>query len=188
MWFVDALASGFQSPTDPARLQLFRIVYGSVLTARFALAFGQGGWDRLNPGSLSLLTAESRFGTRRAGLLAAVYRPALILRTGAALCLAAGLAPRIMLVLVLAGAAMELAYLKSPNAVRFTLLTGGCLLVAGDLGHGLTIEHGATAANTWAQCLLVLITTDIFFPLFRSVSREFCVIQSRCIGAVLLGR
>ncbi|MFD5271822.1 hypothetical protein [Streptomyces sp. NPDC058335] len=56
---------------------------------------------------------------------------------------------------------MELLYLKSPNAVRYTLLTGTCLLLAGDLGHGLVVEHGLNTANTWAQCLLVLITTDI---------------------------
>ncbi|MFG2439700.1 hypothetical protein [Streptomyces sp. NPDC048508] len=48
---------------------------------------------------------------------------------------------------------MELLYLKSPNAVRYTLLTGSCLVLASDLGHGLTIEHGASTANTWAQYL-----------------------------------
>ncbi|MFI9041272.1 hypothetical protein [Streptomyces sp. NPDC053726] len=65
--------------------------------------------------------------------------------------------------LILAGAAMELLYLKSPNAVRFTLLTGACLLAAGNLGHGLHIEHSPSTANTWAQCLLVLVTTDIYW-------------------------
>ncbi|MFF7415709.1 hypothetical protein [Streptomyces lydicus] len=35
--------------------------------------------------------------------------------------------------------------------------------MAGDLGRGLTIEHGPTTANTWAQCRLVLITTDIYW-------------------------
>ncbi|MDT9681002.1 hypothetical protein RND61_02715 [Streptomyces sp. TRM76323] len=43
MWFFDALASGFQTPTDPARPHWLRIVFGAVLTARFALALGQGG-------------------------------------------------------------------------------------------------------------------------------------------------
>ncbi|MFJ1610754.1 hypothetical protein ACIOHS_46770 [Streptomyces sp. NPDC088253] len=47
--------------------------------------------------------------------------------------------------------------------MRYTLLTGGCLLLAGDLGHGLRIEHGPSTANTWAQCLLVLVTTDIYW-------------------------
>ncbi|NUK27897.1 hypothetical protein [Streptomyces lunaelactis] len=177
MWFFDALASGFQHPTDPGRLQWFRIVFGTVCTLRFALAFGQGGWDRLAPGSLSSHLAEQRFGPARARLLITVYRPALVVRTAAALALAAGLAPRPSLLLVLAGAAMELLYLKSPNAVRYTLLTGACLLLAGDLGHGLHVEHGLSTANTWAQCLLVLITTDIYWnsawqklrsPQFRS--------------------
>ncbi|MGP3749990.1 hypothetical protein [Streptomyces sp. IBSNAI001] len=177
MWFFDALASGFQQPTDPGHLQWFRIIFGTVLTARFALAFGQGGWDRLVPGSLSTHLAEQRFGATWARLLITVYRPALIVRTGAALALALGLAPRLALLAVLAGAAMELLYLKSPNAVRYTLLTGTCLLLAGDLGHGLAIEHGLSTANTWAQCLLVLITTDIYWnsawqklrsPQFRS--------------------
>jgi hypothetical protein len=177
MWFFDALASGFQHPTDPGRVQWFRIIFGTVCTLRFALSIGQGGWDRFTPGSLSSHLAEQRFGPARAHLLAGVYRPVLIARTAAATALAAGLASRTSLLLVLAGIAMELLYLKSPNAVRFTLLTGACLMAAGDLGHGLRIEHGPSAANTWAQCLLVLITTDIYWnsawqkirsPQFRS--------------------
>lgn len=163
MWFFDALASGFTRPTDPGHLQWFRIIFGTVLTARFALAFGQGGWDRLTPGSLSANLAEQRLGPTRARLPISIYRPALIIRTCAALALALGLAPRLALLVVLPGAAMELLYLKSPNAIRYTLLTGTCLLLAGDLGHGLHIEHGASTANTWAQCLLVLITTDIYW-------------------------
>ncbi|MER6160335.1 hypothetical protein ABT147_33085 [Streptomyces sp. NPDC001868] len=163
MWFVDALASGFQHPTDPGRLHLFRIVYGTVCTLRSALSFGQGGWDRFAPGSLSSHTAEQRFGPARARLLTGAYRPVLIARTAAAVALAAGLAPRAALMMVLAGTAMELLYLKSPNAVRYTLLTGGCLLVAGDLGHGVGIAHGSSTANTWALCLLVLITTDVYW-------------------------
>ncbi|MCZ1012178.1 hypothetical protein [Streptomyces lydicus] len=163
MWFFDALASGFQHPTDPGRLQQFRIVFGAVLTARFVLSFGQGGWTRLVPGSLTLHLTEQRFGPTRARLLASVYRPALVIRMIAAVALAAGLVPRLSLLVVLAGAAMEMLYLKSPNAVRYTLLTGACLLVAGDLGHGLSIEHTPSTANTWARCLLVLITTDIYW-------------------------
>jgi hypothetical protein len=177
VWFFDALASGFTRPTDPGRLQWFRIIFGTVLTARFALAFGQGGWDRLGPGSLSAHLAEQRLGPARARLLISVYRPALIIRTCAAPALALGFAPRLALLMVLAGAAMELLYLKSPNAIRYTLLTGTCLLFAGDLGDGLHIESDLSTANTWAQCLLVLITTDIYWnsawhklrsPQFRS--------------------
>lgn len=54
-------------------------------------------------------------------------------------------------------------YLMRPNTVRYTLLTGVCLFVGGDLGHGLSIEHAPSAANTWALCLLVLITADIYW-------------------------
>lgn len=163
MWFFDALASGFQHPTDPGRLQYFRIVFGTVLALRFALSIGQGGWDRLVPGSLSLHLTEKRFGSTRARLLASAYRPMLLIRTAAALTLAAGLAPRASLLLVLAGASMELLYLKSPNSIHYTLLTGACLLAAGDLGHGLHVSHGPNTANTWAQVLLVLVTTDIYW-------------------------
>ncbi|MEU6495707.1 hypothetical protein [Streptomyces sp. NPDC046984] len=177
MWFFDALTNGFQQPTTPARVEWFRIIYGTVLTARFALSIGQGGWNRFASGSLSVHLAEQRLGPHRAHLLTTAYRPALIARTAAALALAAGLAPRLALVAVLAGAAMELLYLKSPNAIRYTLLTGTCLLLAGDLGHGLHLDHTPSTANTWAQCLLVLITTDIYWnsawqklrsPQFRS--------------------
>ncbi|MEV3875457.1 hypothetical protein [Streptomyces sp. NPDC049906] len=177
MWFFDALSAGFQYPTDPARLQWFRIIFGTVCTLRFALAFGQGGWNRFAPGSLSTHLAEQRLGPARARLLITCYRPALIIRTAAAVALMIGPAPHPALLITLAGAAMELLYLKSPNAVRYTLLTGTCLLLAGDLGHGLRTEHGLSTANTWAQCLLVLITTDIYWnsawqklrsPQFRS--------------------
>lgn len=163
MWFFDALTDGFQYPTDPGRLQLFRIIFGTVLTARFTLALGQGGWGRFRDGSLSLHLAEQRFGPTRARLLAGAYRPVLLARIAAAAAVAAGIAPRAALLLVLAGAAMELLYLKSPNAIRFTLLTGACLLLAGDLGHGLNISHTPSTANAWAQCLLVLVTTDIYW-------------------------
>ncbi|MEU6260206.1 hypothetical protein ACFUEN_29630 [Streptomyces griseorubiginosus] len=163
MWFFDAITAGFRYPTDPGRLQLFRIIFGTICTLRFALSIGQGGWHRIIPGSLSLHLAEQRFGPRRARLLAGLYRPALVIRTAAAVALTLGLLPRLSLLAVLAGATMELFYLRSPNAVRYTLLTGSCLLVAGDLGHGLAIEHTPSTANTWAQCLLVLITTDIYW-------------------------
>ncbi|MFJ5548592.1 hypothetical protein [Streptomyces sp. NPDC093225] len=163
MWFFDAVSSGFQQPTDPGHLQWFRILFATVLTARFALAFGQGGWTRLAPGSLSAHLAELRFGPARASLLIRLYRAVLIVRTAAALALTLGLMPHLALLVVLAGATMELLYLKSPNAVRYTLLTGTALLLAKDLGHGLTIAHGTSTANTWAQCLLVLITTDIYW-------------------------
>ncbi|WP_328335892.1 MULTISPECIES: hypothetical protein [unclassified Streptomyces] len=176
-WFFDALTSGFQHPTDPGRLQQFRIVFGTVCTARFALSTGQGGWDRFVPSSISTHLAEQRFGPARATLLASIYRPVLIVRTAAAITLAAGLTPRLSLLLVLAGIAMELLYLKSPNAVRYTLLTGGSLLAGGDLGHGFAIEHTPSTTNTWPLCLLVLITTNIYWgsawqkihsPQFRS--------------------
>lgn len=163
MWFFDALMSGFRSSTDPGHLQLVRIIYGTVHTARFTLSFGQGGWRRFAPGSLDLRLAKQRFGPRRGRLLAGVYRPALILRTAAAVALAAGLAPRLSLPLVLAGAAMDLLYLKSPSAVRFSVLLGACLMTAGNLGHGLHIEHHPSNANTWAQALMVLVTTDLYW-------------------------
>lgn len=176
-WFVDAVTSGFQSPTDPGRLQQFRIAFGTVIGARFVLSLGQGGWHRFGPSAISTHLAEQRFGPARAGLLARVYRPALVIRTVAAVALAAGVLPRLSLVVILAGVGMELLYLRSPNAVRWSLLTGGCLLVGGDLGRGLAVEHTPSTANTWALCLLVLMTTNVYWgsawqklrsPQFRS--------------------
>ncbi|MFJ8158358.1 hypothetical protein [Streptomyces sp. NPDC094468] len=163
MWFFDAIASGFRSPTDPGRVQLVRILYGTAMFIRSALAIGQGGWALFAPGSLSLHHAEQRYGPTRSRLLASAYQPMLIARTAAAATLAAGLAPRLSLLAVLAGAAMNLLYLKSPSAVRLSLLIGGCLLVAGNLGHGLHLEHQPSNANTWAQTLLVITTTDLYW-------------------------
>ncbi|MFI1768990.1 hypothetical protein ACH41H_44130 [Streptomyces sp. NPDC020800] len=163
MWFFDSLASAFHHPTDPGRLQQFRLVFGTVCALRFALSIGQGGWDRFAQGSLTSFVTEHLFGQRRARLLATAYRPALIVRTIAAIALALGLAPRLSLTLVLAGIVMELLYLKSQHGARYALLTGACLLLAGNPGHGLHIDHAPSTANTWAQCLLVLITTDIYW-------------------------
>ncbi|MFJ7911398.1 hypothetical protein [Kitasatospora sp. NPDC096204] len=161
-WFSDAVTSGFRYPTDPSRLQLFRIAFGAVLTVRFAAAFTSGGWNRFAPGQVQAAFARRRHGDTRARVLFAVYRPMLVLRALAAPALALGLAPRLTLSIVLAGAATEFAYLRSPSAVRYIILTGTCLLLAGDLGHGLTLTHAPSHANTWAQCLLVLVTSDIY--------------------------
>ncbi|KOU65259.1 hypothetical protein ADK55_06870 [Streptomyces sp. WM4235] len=76
MWFFDAIASGFQYPTDPGRLQAFRILFGAVLTARFALSVGQGGWNRFVAGSLIW------------GMVLDGYRPDRADLIGACLCLA----------------------------------------------------------------------------------------------------
>ncbi|MER5372679.1 hypothetical protein [Streptomyces sp. NPDC002553] len=67
MWLVDALASGFTHPTDPARIQRFWTIFGTVLTARFARAFGQGRSARLTTGSLSAYMAESPSATKWPG-------------------------------------------------------------------------------------------------------------------------
>lgn len=163
MWWCEAIVAGFDYPTDPGRLQVFRILFGATLALRFALSIGQGGWHRFAPDSLSTQLACDRFGHTRGHLLACLYRPALILRIVAAAALTAGVVSRLSLLLVLAGAAMELAYMKSPNAIRYTLLCGTCLLLAGDLGHGVIPTHGSSTANTWAQCLLVLVTLDIYW-------------------------
>ncbi|MGJ3558790.1 hypothetical protein ACR6C2_07370 [Streptomyces sp. INA 01156] len=189
MWFFDALASGFQHPTDPARLQAFRIVFGAVITARFALSFGQGGWDRPRLAQCPRGRTALRPGARPAagrGLPACADRPH---RRGCRP--GRRRRPRLALLLVLAGAAMELLYLKSPNAVRYTLLTGACLLLAGDLGTGLHIAHGSSTANTWAQVLMVVVTTDIYWNSawqnsgLRSsaagcTSRSGCMSTARC--------
>ncbi|MFE7528026.1 hypothetical protein ACFU7Y_20255 [Kitasatospora sp. NPDC057542] len=162
VWLFDAVTSGFQYPTDPSRLQMFRIAFGAVLTFRFAAAFTSGGWNRFAPDQVQAAFARRRHGDTRARVLFAVYRPMLVLRALAAPALALGLAPRLTLPIVLAGATTEFAYLRSPSAVRYIILTGTCLLLAGDLGHGLTLTHAPSHANTWAQFLLVLVTTDIY--------------------------
>ena len=39
----------------------------------------------------------------------------------------------------------------------------GALLLAGHLGSGLVPEHRTSTSNTWAQCLAVVITTDLYW-------------------------
>ncbi|GAA2679882.1 MULTISPECIES: hypothetical protein [Actinosynnema] len=176
MWWVEALAAGFDHPVRTGRVQLFRLVFGTVLALRFALALGWGGWSRLVPGSLEAGLVQRRLGPVRARLLLVSYRPMLLARLAAALALATGLAPKAALVVAMAGLAMETGYLRAPAAVRYSLLLGACLLTAGDLGHSPLPSPGTGTANTWAQCLIVLVTTDLYW---NSAYQKICSPQFR---------
>ncbi|MFF2657289.1 hypothetical protein ACFVUH_07975 [Kitasatospora sp. NPDC058032] len=171
MWFFDALRSGFQYPTDEARLQYFRIILGLALTARFLLALGHGGWNRFAPGTYSAFALTKRIGERRFHCLARVYKPVLAARPVAALALSVGVLPRLSALLVIAALAYELAYAKSPNTLRFAILMTGALLFAGALGSGLP-EHRMSTHNTWPQALCVLVTTDLYWGSAWSKARS----------------
>ncbi|MFJ8472423.1 hypothetical protein [Kitasatospora sp. NPDC094011] len=162
MWFLDALASGFQHPTDEARLQYFRIILGLALAIRFLLALGHGGWNRFAPGTYSTFALTKRIGEQRFHRLARAYKPVLAARPAAALALAAGVLPRLSALLVIAALAFELTYARSPNTLRYAILMTATLVLADDLGTGLP-EHRTSAHNTWAQCLAVLVTTDLYW-------------------------
>ena len=163
MWFLDALVSGFQTPTDPARIQWFRFITGLACTYRFAIACGHGGWNRYAPESLSSAVLRERLGDVRFTVFARAYQPVLAARIVPAFTLAAGFLPHLSALLVLAGLAFELISIKSPNSIRFALLAVTCLLTAPDLGSGPVIRHASTSHNTWAQWLMVLITIDVYW-------------------------
>jgi hypothetical protein len=129
MWFLDAVASGFQRPSDPGRVQLFRIAFGVVCTLRCARA--EQRFALVGPTASPVCTGPRRCSVRAPP---SHWRP--------------GSSPNLRCCWCWPGAAMELLYLKSPNSVRYTLLTGSFLLIAGDLGQGLTIEHAPSTANT----------------------------------------
>lgn len=175
MWLFESLATGFHSPVDDARMQWFRIIFGLVCACRFTLALGHGGWWRFAPGSLGAHTLLDRLGARRFRTFAALYQPILVARIVPAICLAAGLLPRLSTVLVLAGLAVELYYVRSPNSIRYAILLGGCLLLAGSLGTGFPPRHRLSSANDWAQCLAVLVTADVYWnsAWHKARSRQF---------------
>lgn len=163
MWLCDSLATGFHFPVDDAAMQWFRIIFGLVCACRFILAIGHGGWQRFAPGSLGAHALAARIGERRFRVFATLYQPFLLVRIGPALCLAAGVLPRLSIVLVIAGIAVETWYIRSPNSIRYAILMACCLLVAGNLGSGFPPRQHLSTANDWAQCLAVLITTDVYW-------------------------
>ena len=172
VWFFDSLVAGFRYPTDEARIQWFRIIFGLVCTCRFALAFGHGGWNRFapdtHPGGMvgkkfSAFALERRIGESRFRTFARIYKPVLVARLVAPIALTVGILPHLSVLLVIAGLAFELIYVSSPNSIRYAILMAACLLVAGSLGSGLTARHHESTANDWAQCLAVLITTDVYW-------------------------
>jgi hypothetical protein len=177
VWLFESFATGFHFPTDEAGMQWFRIIFGLVCACRFVLALGHGGWDRFAPGSLGAHTVAQRLGPRRFHAFSLLYQPVLVARIIPAISLVAGVLPRLSTVLVVAGIAAELCYVRSPNSIRYAILLGACLFVAGNPGSGFLPQHHLSSANDWAQCLAVLITTDVYWnsawhkarsPQFRS--------------------
>jgi hypothetical protein len=163
VWFFDSFATGFHFPVDDARMQWFRIIFGVVCVCRFALAIGHGGWQRFAPGSFGAHTLAGRIGERRFRVFAKLYQPILLARIVPAICLAAGVLPRLSIVLVIAGFAVEMCYIQSPNSIRYAILMACCLLVTGNLGNGFLPRHHLGTANDWAQCLAVLVTADVYW-------------------------
>lgn len=161
MWFFDAVTSVFTTHTDEARMQYFRIGLGVACVLKFVMSLTHGGWNRLASG-FTRHDLDTRHGPSRAALVVACYRPVLCVRLAAALLLTSGVAPKAAAVVVIAGLVFELTYEFRSNTVFLALMVG-CVLVAGNLGDGVHVVHRMSAANTWAQFLVVLIVTDVYW-------------------------
>lgn len=142
-------------------MQYFRMGLGVACALKFVTSLTHGGWNRL-ASSFTRHDLDTRHGPRGAALVVACYRPVLCVRLAAALLLTAGVAPRAAAVVVIAGLLFELMYEFRSNTVFLALMVG-CVLVAGNLGDGVHVVHRMSAANTWAQFLVVLIVTDVYW-------------------------
>jgi hypothetical protein len=162
VWLIDAVMSVFTTHTDEARMQYFRMGVGAACALKFAIALSHGGWTRLAPGGFARHDLDQRHGPHRATLVARWYRPILCVRLAAALLLTGGVAPKAAALAVIGGLLFELLYEYRSNTVFLALMTS-CLLVAGNPGDGLYVVHRMSDANTWAQFLVVLIVTDVYW-------------------------
>lgn len=161
MWLFEAIGSAFDYPTDEARLQWFRIGLGIACLLKFLVALTHGQWDRLRPDSLGYYTLTRKYGARNAVLISWAYRPILVVRVAAAVLLLTGTWPKISALVIAAGLAYELLYAFRYNTIYLSLLSLA-LLPAGQLGTDLTPESVISAANTWSQFLVVLLTIDLY--------------------------
>ncbi|MFE6868824.1 MauE/DoxX family redox-associated membrane protein [Kitasatospora sp. NPDC057692] len=163
MWWFDALTSGFSSTTHDAQLQYVRIVVGLACLMKFIGSFPNGGWNRLDPGTYSRYLLIRGFGPRTGALVCRYYRPVLVVRLLSSLALTVGLAPNLAAAAVALGLVFELSYLNRFNTIYLALLCAA-LCCAGNLGAGIPNNgHDMSNKNTWAQFLIVLVTTNMYW-------------------------
>ncbi|MEU9382410.1 hypothetical protein AB0D38_16110 [Streptomyces sp. NPDC048279] len=162
MWLLDALTSGFSTPTSENRLQYFRILIGVACFVKFALALLHRGWFRLERGGYTHYALKHRMGEEQADLISTTYRPVVAIRLLASVAVICGVEPKISALLVLCGLFYELIYEYRYNTIYMALMVA-CLLPAGNLGTGFSFSDRISSTNTWAQFLAVLITLDLYW-------------------------
>lgn len=176
VWLLQSLSTGFDFPTQEARLQLYRVLLAvAVLWKAGATAFF-GDWNRLRPGGFGRRMLVNARGPRQAAVLAALHKPLVVVRGVAGVMLLFGVEPKLAVVMAAVGFAHELSYEYRFNTIYITLSLL-CLLPAGRLGDTLLPVEGVSSANTWSQFLIVLLTVDMYWnsayhklrsPQFRS--------------------
>ncbi|MFJ3203322.1 hypothetical protein [Streptomyces sp. NPDC086989] len=161
MWFFHSLTDLFHNPTQEAHLQLFRIALGFACVVKFLGELVQGMWNFLAVGTYSRHELGQRRGPDAVALIAALHHPVTVLRLTAALALTLGPWPHAAAAAVTLGLAFELTYLYRFNTV-YLMLCAACLMFAGAPGRGLSVTYAQSSANTFAQFLIVLITSQMY--------------------------
>ncbi|NSC25396.1 hypothetical protein FM076_31290 [Streptomyces albus subsp. chlorinus] len=162
MWLFQALSDGFSFATREGRIQGFRMMLGLACTVKFALALLNGGPRRLDAPTFSRYKLQRQYGRRIADSVARLHRPLLFARLPAALLFTAGVRPKAAALIVLLGLLHELLHDFRFNTCYLALLTTA-LLTAGDLGSGFSLSTAQSTRNTWAQWLVVVLTTDMYW-------------------------
>src|SRR4051812_27110959 len=129
MWLVDAVTSLFQTPTDEARMQAFRVALGVACFAKFAVALCHGAWWRFAATAYERYALARTYGASRGALIARSYRLVLVVRTAASVAYGLGLLPRVTGLVVIAGLLFETLYDYRFNCYYLALMVA-CTLLA----------------------------------------------------------
>jgi hypothetical protein len=171
MWWFKAFDDNFASPVADARVQVFRLVLGLACTMKFGESIRHGGWGRFGPGTFERFRVERRLHTAAAALVTRGYRGLLVLRLAAAVLLTVGIGTRPALTVIIVALVVEQIYEFRSHAL-FLLACCACLLTAGEPGSGLQFSGAHSAANTWSQCLLVLLMVNVYLATALSKIRS----------------
>lgn len=162
MWLVDALLSGFTSPTPEILMQIVQLGAGIAALVKALVAFRGDGWNRLTEGRLERTELESTNSRAVSSLILELYRPALVIRVVGALMLTIGiLAPLACVVLILCFA-MGYAYERRYNTIYICLILAAVALM-GRPYHFLHFTEHSSAANTWPQFLVALLVINLYW-------------------------
>lgn len=161
MWWVEAVTTGFSSPTSAWRVQVFQMAFAMACLGKTTIAIGFG-WDRFREGTYERYELSRVHGPARAKSIRILYRPLLLVRGIASVLLLFGVLPRTACIVIAAALGVELLYEKRFNTVYMCVLAV-CLSCAGSYAVSLNVSREVDDSNTWAQFLIMINAWHIYW-------------------------